>query len=79
MHQAHFVEIRIAHRGHAVTLRGAGDVQFQVHTKPFAGMGNLHHAGDAAVIFRVGAREVGSLRGRHVNMRFDKVKVLALQ
>ena len=54
-------------------------VQFHIHAEALSGVRYLHHARDAAVVFRVGAPVVGRLRHRHVRMPLDHVYMLALE
>ena len=77
--QAHFVVIRVAHGSHEVTAVWPGHVQFDVQTKTLSGMRDLHDAGDAAVVIRVPAHEIGGLRLDKIHVRFQAAHVLKLE
>ena len=79
MEQAQFIVIGVADGGDAVAVRQAAAVELAVEAKALGGVGDLHRAGDAAVLKRANADKVGATMSDEVHVLFETKDMLGLQ
>src|SRR5579883_2190570 len=76
MDQAHFVIVTVAKRSKAVAVGWARGVDRHVQSESLGGMGNLHQAGDPAVISGIRMDVVSRLGNDEVDVRLERSDVL---
>ena len=78
-HHRQFVEIGVPDGRHAVAMRRAGRVQFDIEAERFGKARDLHGARDADVEIRVCADEIGAVGEDERRVRFQPAHMLAEQ
>jgi len=62
-----------------VAVRRAAGVELDVYAEGLGEVGDLHGAGDAQVVLRVGAEHVGAANDQEVSLGLEAAQVLGLQ
>src|SRR6185503_15528461 len=77
--QRHLVVVAVAHGRHAVAVRRPAGVYLRVQPERLRQVCDLHCTGNAHVVLRIHAHEVGSAGDDEVGLGFDATDMLSLQ
>src|SRR5258705_4937387 len=74
-----FVEVGVATGGDAVAMSRPWSMNFDIQAEGLGEVGYLHRAGNAEIVFGIGANEIGRLVDDEIRLRLHTAHVLGLQ